>query len=175
VKWTAILVGLIALLVAGWLFREEIRKFLAELRAWWASLFAARDAGSPAKQAISLESPGRPRRRFAGLPNPFRDGRHQRLSADQLARESFVALEALAGEMGADRPDDSTPQEFAETIAGKCSPLAAAARQLASVYNAVAYGTGRLSASQVSQLREAWQQMEQFAAREFGHRATPAG
>ncbi len=174
-RWIAILCGLLALAVAGWLFREEIRRFLVDLRAWWESLFAPKEQAATGSRARAATSAILAQRSFLSLSNPFRDGRHQQLPAADLARESFEALETLAGELGAGRPEDSTPHEFAEAVAGNHSRLATAARQLAAVYNAVAYGSGRLTASQLGQLREAWQQMEQFAASGVQRQPQPAG
>jgi hypothetical protein len=167
-KW--IVFALLAILVLFFILRQGLqflanftnwaRRLLDAMRAWWAGLFGgAKDAGDAEAEARSEERIKRPRP-FASFGNPFRDGRSEQMSPDDLARYSFEALQAWAYEQGLDRNLDETPLEFANRLGPEVPALESEVRGLAGLYARSAYGRGRLSPSAVSVLKTFWQRLE---------------
>lgn len=164
IRWFAWIVGLAALALLAWMFREEIRKLLDELRAWLDNFFGKdgqRQTSTTADTAAS--EPIRRPVRFTEIHNPFRDANVRQVDAAELARRSMMALEALARELDVVRSDDATPHEFASDLGKQVKPLAQAAGAIAEAYAGVAYGRRRMTEKQLELLQQAWQQMEQVA------------
>ena len=66
----------------------------------------------------------------------------KQLSADQLVRYLFAALEAWARENGCPREPKETPHEFARAVAGRERALLPGATCLADLYCEAAYAPG---------------------------------
>jgi hypothetical protein len=138
-------------------FTDWARRLLDSLRAWWEGLF-----GGGRSVAAEAEASVRPpvSRPFASFHNPFRDGRADRLSRDQLVRYSFDALQAWAAERGLERHPEETPREFTERLGEEIPALADDARGLAGLYALVAYTRRRLPADNPEPLRRLWHSLE---------------
>src|SRR5262249_12694696 len=122
-KWVVFaLIALVVLFVVlrgglRWLanFSQWARDLLAALRSFWEGLFGGAKAGSGGEGGEAGPAPV-PLRPFASYGNPFADGRAGRMTADELVRYTFAALQAWAAERGWGRQTGETPLEFAERL-----------------------------------------------------------
>jgi hypothetical protein len=167
-KW--IVFGLIALLVLlavlrgglRWLagFSQWARDLLAALRKFWEGLFgagarAASDGAEAGEGARTV-----PLRPFASFGNPFLDGRAGRMTADELVRYTFAALQAWAAERGWGRQPGETPLEFARRLGDEAPALADDVRRAAMLYARCVYGAGAVPDAVAQGLRGLWQRLE---------------
>ncbi len=160
----------IAAAVGFWIIRHgrqilaEIGRLLAELGAWWASLFGRKAPNVPGATLAESAPPGTSLPRLADYADPFLSGAAENMRPDALVRYSFEALEAWGRQHGCPRGADQTPAEFAQAV-GRAEPtLASHARTLAGLYCRAAYAADRLTARDVEPLRELWQRLRWTAA-----------
>jgi hypothetical protein len=100
---------------------------------------------------------GAPRqRRFADFADPFASGVANQLSAGQLVRYLFAALEAWARENGCPREPEQTPHEFARAVARHERSLLSGATSLADLYCEAAYAPGQLRIDDMQPLKDLW-------------------
>jgi hypothetical protein len=168
-KW--IVFAILALVVAFFLLRSGLRflanftnwarQLLNALQAWWQGLFGGTpdSAEKIATEDVFPETAVAPAP-FTSFHNPFRDGRADQLSPDELARYSFEALESWAWEQGIGRRPQETPIEFAERLAGEVPELETETRRLAGLYARAAYAHAPLTAGCLGLLRQFWQCIE---------------
>jgi hypothetical protein len=172
-KWVVFIV--LALVVAFFVLRAVLqhfanftdwaRRLLDTLRAWWEGLFGGPGGRVESAEEAEAVDPRVRERPFASYPNPFHDGRADRLAPEQLVRYSFDALQAWAREHDLGRQVEETPREFAERVGDAFPALEADARRLASLYGLVAYTRGRLQSESAEPLRRFWQSLEQVGER----------
>jgi len=163
-KMLVMFAGLIALLVVGWLFRDEIAKLLVELRNWLDGLTGKKEPVDRTTADIARMTQVERKLAFADCSNPFRDGSWRKSNPRQLAQQTLVAMEALAAELKVTRAAELTPAEFAAEVASRLQGLAVPAQSLADVYGWVAYSGVDVSPDQLKQLQLIWKQMEQFSS-----------
>lgn len=149
----------------SWLanFTSWARNLLKTLDAFWAGLIGKRagQAGEPAGTEELADKPvARP---FAAYSNPFHDGRASRMSARQLLRYSFEALQAFARERGQPRRDHETPSEFVQRLGNEWPTLETEARQLVQLYVRAAYAAGSLPASTPAVVEQFWARLDAVA------------
>ena len=165
VIWLIYAAGIVAILVAAWLFRKEIIAgwvaFLESIRKWFNR---SRDpkttavGGAAATRAVGPIGP-----KFAEYHNPFSNPTARGMSTAQMIEYSFAAMEAFARDRQSPRDPDQTPYEFAHELAGKIKMLDPTARQLAEIYGQLVYGQAAVDPQQLEPLRHLWQNMEQSA------------
>jgi hypothetical protein len=147
-------------------FSDWVRRLLEAWHNFWANLFGRRkQAAGPAGAGEEREEAEAP----AGLPfahfaNPFETGRADALSARELVRYTFAALEAWAREHDLGRRPGETAQELAERVAGEVPALEAEVRRLAALYARAAYGPGGMPANTAEVVRAFWGRLERVAA-----------
>ena len=109
---------LIAVLVAGWIYREQLaaawQKLLAELRELWARWFG--DKPKQRSKPRATES-ARTAAAVCRVCRSVRQRRCPRMPWPELVRHSFAAVEAWAREHDCPRHADQTPHEFAQSLA----------------------------------------------------------
>lgn len=160
-KW--IVIGAFVLVVAFVLLRAGL-KFLANFTGWakglldffrslWQRLAGGRDAKEGAKGGGSENAKPLPFRTFR---DPFLTGAADRMSAAELVRYTFEALEAWAIERDLPRQAGDTPLEFAERLAEESPELAEDVRQLARYYAGLAYARQTLKDDCRDPLRQLW-------------------
>jgi hypothetical protein len=170
-KW--IVFALIAVLVLVALFRGGLG-WLSNFSTWAKGLLDAwkkfweRFFGRAKAEATSSEEDARaaaidPSLPFSSYSNPFESGRADRLSARQLVRYSFAALEAWARERGLERRADETALEFAGRLGEEIPALEAEARRLALLHARAEYATGDLPPSTAEVLRSFWDKLDRVA------------
>lgn len=115
----------------------------------------------PAAAAAEVARPAARRRAFAEFIDPFAAGTAMSYSPQELARYTFAALEAWAGEQGCPRGADETPHEFAARLSVHYEPLRSAAGTLADYYCRAVYSTNPLPAAARGQLSAVWRQLPQ--------------
>ena len=131
-----------------------LQHLLAGLSDFWNSLFGRKPTKAKASEKGTETLPPRP---FTAFDDPFASGKAAHLSAEQLVRYSFAALEAWARENTCERPPDQTPHEFARNIGSRYASLRQPTVHLANLYCEAAYAPGRLRLSTTQPLEELWQ------------------
>ena len=81
------------------------------------------------------------------------------MSVEELINYSFNALESLGQELGIEREENQTPNEFSQAMAQHITPLGEATLRLGNLYNLAAYAPASLSPSCVQDLQTFWQQL----------------
>jgi hypothetical protein len=146
-KWiVAIVIGLVVvfyLLRTGLRFLANFtdwaRRLLDGLRSFWEGLWGwwpRSEYSGTDEEGAPEAAPPRP---FASFRDPFRSGKAQRMSPEELVRYSFEALQAWAVERGLPRQRGETPAEFSARLAEEFPPLEADLRVLAASYAGLAY------------------------------------
>ncbi|MFN0052320.1 MAG: DUF4129 domain-containing protein [Planctomycetales bacterium] len=158
-KW--ILYGVLALVGLWLLFRHwrQVVEFLARLWAELLSLFGRRPEATSStaeSEAAAIIASKRP---FADYPNPFATGAASKMSATQLVRYTFEALEAWAREQVVERPPEQTPLEFAQELGRRVPPLAKDVSQTAQFYANIAYARKAPPRDSVETLERLWRKL----------------
>jgi hypothetical protein len=168
-KW--IVFAVMAVLVCVAVFRGALG-FLANFTSWakrlleawnrfWANLFGGRrqesgdgdgtnDEGEQAERAVP----------FSAYANPFETGKAERMTARQLVRYSFEALEAWAREHDLARREDETAQEFVDRLGNEIPALETEGQRLVQLLARAEYAQGELPSSTAAVLRGFWERLE---------------
>ncbi len=171
-KW--IVLGILLLFIGFLVLRSGLR-FLANftkwaktlleaIRAWWEGflgLWKKKAPHVPDEQA-SPPSPPRPWRQFR---DPFLTGAADQMSAADLVRYSFEALEAWAGERDLGRLPRETPLEFAHRLGREFDDLVQGVNRLAGWYVHLAYARGKVPGFSRNELRDFWYQLVEVSER----------
>jgi hypothetical protein len=170
-KW--IIFGLLALVTVVFVLRgglrylanftEWARRLLEALRGFWDRLFGGRQCLPASSGDVGEISPAK-RPPFQDFANPFLNGRAERMTAADLVRYSFEALEAWAAERACGRGPQETPMEFTNRLADEAPSLDKEAQRLGSLYARVLYARGGLPPDWRGALEEFWQQLDAVAA-----------
>ncbi|WP_020471115.1 DUF4129 domain-containing protein [Zavarzinella formosa] len=163
-KW--IVFAAVALLVVFVIFRHGLsflanfmpwaKNLLAALDAWWKGLFGMREPGEKTSRGESGPTVI-PRTPFSVFSNPFADGSADGRSVEALARYSFEALEAWAGDRARERRADETAIEFARRLGEDFPNLADNAAQLAGLVARMLYATDGLPKTSRKVLEAFWE------------------
>jgi hypothetical protein len=159
-RWVffAIVIAMV-LLAVWWYWRDVLRalqNLLAELAAWWRSLWGGQRTVESEDVTIDVHIPPPP---FASFADPFANGAASGMSIEQLVTYSFEAFEAWAREHGCPREADQTPYELAREVTRLNAAIATEARALADLYSRAAFAKGRLPSSAEEHLRALWRKM----------------
>jgi len=151
---------ILALVVAAMIFffPRLLRawKKLGGWRSWW-QRFLERFRRKPRDATIVRAPP----RRFI---NPFRSARLlKRMSPRELARYTYEAFLAYAGQQGYPRSSEETPYEFAKRLSDSGAKMAPLAASAAEAYVPAEYGARELPDSALEQLRDIWKGLEAYA------------
>ena len=149
-KWIVYLVGIVALLVAIWMFRDELAEF-------WNSLFARKPRSAEEPGEVPTPRPEIKLPPFGSFQNPFANGQAGKLNSKQLLQYTFSAVEAWGRESGIERASDDTPHEFARAIYRFHQPLGSQAAHLADLYSQALYSRTGVTVDQMESLRKIWQ------------------
>ncbi|MCI0702545.1 MAG: DUF4129 domain-containing protein [Planctomycetia bacterium] len=168
VKW--IVFAIVAILVLFALFFGVLkylapftawaRRWLDGIKAWWASLFAKKEA-NPDRKVGGEPTPLAPVRPppFTEYSNPFADGTAEDREPAELIAYTFEALDAWAWDRDAGREPTETPLEFARRLGDAFPDQAESFMALAKLYTRMAYSTLPLLDNTLATLEEAWEQM----------------
>lgn len=152
------LLAAIAGLVA-WKHRDQLRaawrEMLAELRNLLNRLLDRRRLISASPDA-PLDSETVHPKAFATFADPFISGTARTMSAEQLIRYSFAALEAWAREQSTPRGPQQTPTEFADRLADRFERLGGGVRELCNMYCYAAYASQTVSKERAMKLDGFW-------------------
>lgn len=129
-----------------------IRDFLEMLRR----LFGGKPRSREVAEEPEAVEPEEPRRPFSSYPNPFTMGTADQFSPQQLVNYTFEALQAWAYERNCGRADEQTPLEFASQLALSNKQVGNSAKNLAQLYNQVAYAPGSISKDALGHLKKIW-------------------
>ena len=129
-----------------------VRDFLEMLRR----LFGGKPREREVEEEQEEVEPEVPVRPFSSYPNPFAMGTVDRFSPQQLVNYTFEALQAWAHERDCPRAEQQTPLEFASRLAIVNEQVGSSAKNLAKLYNQVAYAPGSVSKDAVQHLKALW-------------------
>jgi hypothetical protein len=168
-KW--VVFGILAVVVVLFLLRGLLQ-FLANFTGWaqalldalrnfWAGLFGGpkRRAEKSGEEGESSEPPEW-HAPFSAFPNPFEDGSAGRMSAAELVRYTFAAVQAWARERGMARQPGETALEFVARVGNELPALEDGLRRLVMLYGRAAYARGPLPAGSDEAVRAFWDRLE---------------
>jgi hypothetical protein len=167
-KW--LVLGVFALVI-GFLVLRALLRFLANFTSWarwlleffrnfWQGLWPVRrdrDGAEVVREQGPAPVP------FTSFADPFLSGRARRMSAEELVRYSFDALQAWAREHDLPRQTGETPLEYAERLSMEVPPLGAEVRRLAGYYVGLAYAGSDLPEDGREALQQFWQALREVA------------
>lgn len=141
-------------------FTDWAKRWLAGLRAWWASLFGTKEArkGAVAAPEAAPEGPQRPPP-FSAYSNPFTDGSADGRDPAELVAYTFEAADAWAWDRDAGRDPAETPLEFAARVGEAFPDRADALHRLARLYARSAYSELTVPDDALAVLEEVWEQL----------------
>ena len=90
------------------------------------------------------------------------------MTPQELVQYSFGALESLGNELGIERQNDHTPNEFSEAMAKHIVPLGSSTLRLGKHYSLAAYAPTLLNKNCVEDLKKFWQQLSIVEVRNTG-------
>jgi hypothetical protein len=161
IKWLFYLVLALVCAFLLWKYRQELltaaRDMWRDLKAFLARLFGRETTTSPSENESA--APLAPRKRFRDFRNPFAGDTYRKVPPAELVRYTFEAFEAWAADRGQPRRADQTPQEFVESVAAERVENNESMRAMCRLYGRVAYGDGKISASDVKDLQTVWSWM----------------
>jgi hypothetical protein len=91
---------------------------------------------------------------FATFKNPFQGT--LTMSPHEVIHYSFQALEAWAYEVGIERREDQTPNEFTREVAGHAPTIGTNIEQLGKLYSQEAYAPNSVASSHLEELQAFW-------------------
>jgi hypothetical protein len=142
-------------------FTDWAKRLLAAWRNFWANLFGQRKADETEDdEEESAEQPAEPPLPFSAFSNPFDSGKADSMSARQLIRYTFRAVEAWACERDLERAEDETALEFLTRLGDEVPALESEAQRLGQLHARAEYARGGLPASTHDQLRIFWDRLE---------------
>lgn len=161
-KWITIAVLLCIVIYYALTHRDELRKLLADLRAWWNRLWGiAEDDSLPADLRDEAQSAAQ-RRRFSSFANPF-NRRGGFKDMPELIRYTFAALEAWGAERGVVREEEQTAEEYLKRLVTQLPRCQEELFALATAYGRLAYAGGRNISLEPAAVQKIWTVMEQTA------------
>lgn len=160
VKYVVYAIGFFALLIAFWLFRDELAKF-------WNELFGSRKKEDDEEEPVAKKKrKEKPLPGFETFREPFSSGNAAKWKPAQTIQYTFQALEAWARGYQQPREQDVTPHEFAQQLSAVNEEVAAAALRLADMHGQSLFGEQDVVQADASQLKKIWQLMNSNAPRQ---------
>lgn len=162
IKYLVYGIGLIALLVTLFLFREELAKF-------WNELFGSKKEDEEEEKELAKKKRlEKPLPGFETFREPFSSGMASSWKPAQTIQYTFQALEAWARGYQQPRDQDVTPHEFAHQLSAVNEEVAAEARQLADLHGQSLFSENNIVQADTSQLKKIWQLMASNSPRRSG-------
>ena len=148
-----------------WKYRDQVlpawRKFCADVRAFWESLFSRPPDDVVANDSERAASTP-PLPAFSSFTNPFRNNMHERLELRELLQYTLAAMEAWGRENGCERQPDQTVLEFSREIGTVAPSLMQTAKELAILYDALAFSPSAAPAESARYLQRIWGTLEKL-------------
>ena len=152
IKFVVYAIGIIALLIALWLFRDELAKL-------WNDLFGAKPESEDEEQTVKKKRAERPKPSFESFKEPFSSGQASNWTPAQTIQYTFQALEAWGRGYEHPRDEDQTPHEFAKQLTAVNKEVAAEARHLADLHGQSLFSGDDVDQNDASQLKRIWKLM----------------
>lgn len=154
IKYLIYIIGLVALLIMLWMFREELAKL-------WAELFGKPDKkNKPTKTVGAASLPAKTSlAKFSQFRDPFLHGMAAQWPPAKTIIYTFQALEAWGRGHGCPRDNDQTPHEFAKHLRRIDKDVASNAGQLADLVGKSLYSGGSVTRSDSDRLQQVWELM----------------
>ncbi len=149
-------VGLIALLIVVWMFRDELAKL-------WSDLFGTQEDEVDAKQLVEKKNREKSLPTFTQFSEPFSNGMASKWPAAQTIQYTFQALEAWGRGFEKPRDDDQTPHEFAKRLREVNPAVASEAHVLADLHGQNLFSGGAMEISEATQLKKLWKLMTEHS------------
>ena len=136
---------------------KSLREMISGFLTWLSGIFAGTDPEQLEAEEKPSEQPEPTLPPFSSFRNPFVS--KSQMSIQELINYSFSALESLGQELGIERKEDQTPNEFSQTMAQHITPLGQATLRLGKHYSLAAYAPALLNPNCVKDLQTFWQQL----------------
>jgi hypothetical protein len=179
-KWIVFGVLAIVVLIAllrgglGFLanFTEWARKLLAAWRNFWANLFGRAKTSEETRAEEEAEAEEAERVvPFRSFGNPFDTGKASRMSARDLVRYTFRAVEAWARERDLGREPGETAVEFLRRLGEEVPALEAETNRLGQLHGRAEYARGNLPQNTPELVRGFWEKLERVIETPLSARA----
>jgi len=167
IKLLVYTVGIIALLITLWLFRDELTKL-------WNDLFGANPESETTETADHKKQLEKPQPSFESFREPFSSGQASKWTSAQTIQYTFQALEAWGRGYQQPRDNDQTPHEFAKQLVTVDKEVAGEARRLADLHGQSLFSENDVDQKDASQLRKIWKLMSSKSPGRLSAAATPA-
>ncbi len=155
-RWFTWLVGIGALFFLAWMFRND----LARLFGGFSSRTKSIEPAAEIAISVSVRLPA-----FASFRDPFACGKAESMSANQIAIYTMAALEAWGREFEIRRDLETTPHEYARSLAAIDSQLSAEAVEFAELYGRCAFSSETVNRVELKPLVDLWRRMAQPVAK----------
>jgi hypothetical protein len=143
-----------------WKNWAAVCNFFARLWREFLSLFGRKPKDEVEDSAETEEEPVAPPRPFSAFADPFRTGAAHQVSASELVRYTFDALQAWAFENNCGRSPSQTPMEFGNRLQSRKLSFGTEANEVSQLYARVAYASHRPTDSNIRVLEQLWRKLK---------------
>jgi hypothetical protein len=142
-------------------FSAWARNLLRAWRRFWEAFWDLfRRKGPTGGSVDQAEMETLARQPFETFSNPFQDSRASRMTAQELARYTFAALQSWARERGLGRQKGETAQELAERLGMEVPPLDRDVECLAHLYALAVYSRSGMPPNCLELLEHFWETLQ---------------
>ena len=145
---------------------KSLREMISGFLTWLSGIFAGTAPERLDTKEKPTEQPERTHPPFSSFRDPFAS--KSQMSIQELINYSFSALESLGQELGIERKEDQTPNEFSQTMAQHITPLGQSTLRLGNHYSLAAYAPALLNPNCIKDLQTFWQQLSIVEIRQSG-------
>ena len=145
---------------------KSLREMISGFLTWLSGIFAGTAREQLDTKEKPTEQPERTHPPFSSFRDPFAS--KSQMSIQELINYSFSALESLGQELGIERKEDQTPNEFSQTMAQHITPLGQSTLRLGNHYSLAAYAPALLNPNCIKDLQTFWQQLSIVEIRQSG-------
>ena len=157
------LVLALAVIYLLWRYRHQLaegwRNLVADLRAWWESLFGKKLDAEETRADGSGHVRGPLRRRFAEFTDPFQSGAAEKWPPVEIVRYTFEAVESWGAEEGCERTPDDTARAYLQLLGNRFPELRDEFIGLAKLYGQAAYASGTMTRPDTARLHALWRRL----------------
>lgn len=146
-QWLVVLVLLIIAVIFGIKYRKAIVDFFQNLLGRNAADVSSEE-NAKQSEATELFPP------FLSFQNPFAN---RGLSAEQIVRQMFRALQSWGHERRVVRSVEETPDEYVRRLGRRYPEQMQNLVSLGSLYGRLAYARGKVASQELAPLQELWQ------------------
>ncbi len=144
---------------------QALKEIFSSFLHWLSGVFAGTEREPTEEKERAFEQPVPSYPPFSSFQNPFTANTQMPLL--ELVQYSFNALESLGRELGIERQDDQTPNEFSQAMAQHITSLGQSTLRLGRHYSLAAYAPALLNQNCIQDLKTFWQQLSIVEIRKY--------